>query len=150
MTTDITPITPASSIEQIAHNKGILQAMKARVKELEAQHDEQMLEWMDENKVESVEIGEIRYYKGHKKDTRSHDHPALADAIMERCGGSYDEFVAYLDAQPFKHGACRALLGDAVYDLYFTTTEKPVIKDGVPTKRVLSVPTKFLAQRSAT
>ncbi len=148
MTTDITPITPASSIEQIAHNKGILQAMKARIKELEALHEEQMREYITEHGP--VEIGEIRYYLGNDKDCRSHSHGALLDLVMEKCGGDYEQATTYLVSQPFKPGACRVLLGDAVFALYFDTTEKPYVREGKPTKRVLSVPLKLLAQRSAT
>ncbi len=144
---DLSPITPASSIEQIAANKGILQAMKARIKELEAQHKEQMAEYIEANGPTTV--GEIRYCLGYPKETESHDHPLLADEMMARCNGDWDEFCSHLVAQPFKPGSCRSLLGE-VFNKFFTVTEKTVLKEGKPAKQVLSVPTNLLAQRSAT
>ncbi len=155
MTTDLAPITPASSIEQIATNKGILQAMKSRIRELEAQHEEQMLEYVQANGPTT--IGDVRYYAGNEKDTKDHDRNGAGDALyevcLEQCGGDVHEafrrFVSdCLASQPFKPGTAKEMLGGN-FDRYFTITEKIVLKDGKPSKKVLSVPIKFLAQRSA-
>ncbi len=145
--TDLTPITPASSIEQIAERKGILQAMKARIKELERLHDEQMLEYIDANGP--IEIGDVKYYAGYEKDTKDHDRVGAANELLAACGGDFETFVAdCLASQPFKPGTAKALLGEK-FPNYFTVTEKRVLKDGRPGRKVLAVPTKLLAQRSA-
>jgi hypothetical protein len=139
--TDLIPITPTSSIEQIADNLGKLKALAERARELKRQFDEQLLEYIEANG--DVTIGEVRYYAGYEKETKCVDVSSALLSLLDATGGSLRYLADTLSSQPIKHGAAKKLLSPAVYDELFVTSLKPDLKEGKPVKKVLAVKPEF-------
>jgi hypothetical protein len=139
--TDIIPITPTSSIEQIADNLGKLKALAERARELKRQFDEQLLEYIEANG--DVTIGEVRYYAGYEKETKCVNVPGALTSLMIHAGGDVEVFCGALAANAIKHGAAKKILPPDEYDLYFVTSLKPDLKEGKPVKKVLAVKPEF-------
>ncbi len=138
--TEIIPITPASSIEEISSNMDMLAAMKSRIRDLERQFKEQLLEYIQTNG--SVTIGTTRYYAGTEKETNCFDVAGAVEALMIACGGDLRLFCGLLAKGGIKPGAAKAMLPDSFHN-YFVTEEKVTLETGKPTKKVLSVPTNL-------
>jgi hypothetical protein len=139
--TDIIPITPTSSIEQIADNLGKLKALAERARELKRQFDEQLLEYIEANG--DVTIGEVRYYAGYEKETKCVDVGGVILHLLDAVVGDYDALAGFLCANPIKHGAVKKTLSPEVYDRLFVTSLKPDLKEGKPVKKVLAVKPEF-------
>jgi hypothetical protein len=139
--TDIIPITPTSSIEQIADNLGKLKALAERARELKRQFDEQLLEYIEANG--DVTIGEVRYYAGYEKQTKCVDVPGALNALLYSSSGSMDALSGFLCSDPIKHGAASKALKPEEYEEFFVTSMKPDLKTGKPVKKVLAVKPEF-------
>jgi hypothetical protein len=139
--TEITPITPTSSIEQIADNLGRLKALAERARELKKQFDEQLLEYIEANG--DVTIGEVRYYAGYEKETKCVDVPGALSCLLFLCGGEMEEFAGVLSANAIKHGAAKKYMLPEMYEKHFVTSMKPDLKEGKPVKKVLAVKPEF-------
>jgi hypothetical protein len=142
MTTDLIPITPTSSIEQIADNLGKLKALAERARELKKQFDEQLLEYIEANG--DVTIGEVRYYAGYEKETKCVNVAGAMLALLHEVGGDMEVACSHLSSSPLKHGAVKKVLPPEMYDQFFVTSLKPDLKEGKPVKKVLAVKPEFV------
>jgi hypothetical protein len=148
MTTDLATVeslilrVPDSDVEQLAECIGKLKALKALVRELDRMFGEKMLERLDAHGP--VEVGEVRYYAGYETETLSGDPEGILGELLTATDGDLGQVASCLCSQPFKHGACKAVLDLDVYNRLFTVTEKRKAKEGKPARKVLTANMKFM------
>ena len=83
----------------------------------------------------SVHTTTGRYYVGVKRTTKCRDVPLAVDAVLNACGGDFDQFMRCLASQPLKHGACAAVLGSE-WARHFKVEEQQDVKTGKPTRTI--------------
>lgn len=84
-----------------------------------------------------IQCGDIVYKASKTKKVSCRDQRALFEVLLDATGGDVDAICELFSANAIKQGACRALIGDELYDQHFVTTwdEKVTFK---------TVNTKFL------
>lgn len=115
---------------------------KGAAKQLDTLLKEALLEYLNEPGKELI-IGENRYYIGTKKKVVSGDKGKLLEALLESSGGDFEAVAEVLASQPFKHGACKGVLGDAWGD-HFTELVEDDVKTGKPKKEIKVVNDRFI------
>ena len=119
------------------------QAFRAAFKAIDAELKAKLLERLIRTN-RSLEVGEIRYYAGEDRDTECTDVAAADDKLLIACKGDMKEHAACLVSQPFKVSAARQKLPPEDFASCFAVKSKPVVKEGKPQKKLLSVNPKFL------
>lgn len=152
MTTDLTTlrssvlgISAEASVEQIADVLGRVEIATKALKEIKALAEERIIERIREQGPFTV--NEIRYFIGPKKTTKCIDPIGTADAILQAIGGDLEQFVAVLAAQPYKHGAVKALIGEERWSRLFKVSEEVDLKTGAPIRELCAVNEKYLPSR---
>ncbi len=135
------PLTTSCSIEDVSRRMDVIDAMKRRLKELECEFDQQMMEWIDANG--DVTIGEKRYYNGYEKETKCIDGRGAVESLLVACNGDLDQFCGCLASGALKPGASRSVLSPEAFARFFETREKKSLKEGKPVRKVLAVPTNL-------
>ena len=146
---DLIPIPPVldrlmagtATPEEFVTSANLIAAMAARLAEVKRQYEEAAIEWLNANGG-SLECGEIRWYTGVDKVTKCVDQRETLGALLRAADGDLDSLAGCLAAGAFKPGAARQVL-DTDYDRYFTTTEKPDLKTGKPSKRLKQMNTAY-------
>ena len=145
LTTKVLALSPDSPVDDVLAALDTLAALKARIRELDAELEAKAIEHIQEHGP--ITAGDIKWYVGTKKTTRCTQPKDTAEAISRAVDGDWDAFLACLTAQPFKHGACRAVLPAGDFERCFETTEAPDLKTGKPAKELCRVDTRFVTQR---
>lgn len=139
--TSILEINEWTTPEDLGALKDRLTFFAGKIKEMRAMLDAKMLEIIQET-GQDIEIGPVRYYAGIDKEKKCKDYKAALVALLDKSGGDMDAVVGCIASGGLKPGACKSILGDD-FDKYFETVEKDVIKDGKPTKKLLSTNENF-------
>lgn len=134
-------IDATATVDDVAEALALLAGMKERIKDLEAELEERMVDYVSDHG--SITIGETRYWVGPRKTTRCVNVPGAIQALLEATGGDFETFCTFLSSQPLKHGACREPLGEQ-WPFYFQTQEELELKTGQPLKRLQKADTRFL------
>lgn len=127
MTTALTIhiIHDGSTMDQVLETMNAIDIILERAKEAKAAFNASLLEWVQVNG--SFEFGGKKYFVGKKKKTRCINVAACIEAMLDKLGGDFDEFVKLLASQPIKHGAAREVLGDD-WQIHFKTTIEEVLE----------------------
>jgi hypothetical protein len=144
--TSVNAITPESSVEQIADVLFTLAGMARRIKELQADLDERMIEHIKATGQDIV-IGTVRYYIGKPKTIKSRDDLKTLETLLEISGGDLGRVVQCLSANAFKHGTVKRMLEELkaapeTFDLLFETVEREKLEEGKP--RLMKLDTQYL------
>jgi hypothetical protein len=139
---DVATIELDTPADHVALTIGRIDDAIRRAKELKAELEATLLEWIPANGGELI-IGDVRYYVGPDKKVKCRSISATVTALMEISGGDYDAFCECLSANAIKPGAARKLLADK-FDEFFETTETLDLKTGKPLKKVQAINTRFL------
>lgn len=127
--------------EQVLQSIGIMANLKAKVKELDANHKAALLAWIQFNG--EIEDGETRYYVGSEKRTKCNNNRQAIEAILNACAGDVDSLAACIASDGLKHGACKTVLGEDGYKEHFTVIVTEDVKTGKPKRKVLTASTRF-------
>jgi hypothetical protein len=143
----IIAIGPGVAVDDIALALDRISAIKARVKELESDLKERMLDKIREDGP--MVIGSVKYWAGVEKTTKCRSVPAAIECALEVSGGDMERLAGVLSSNAVKHGAFRALLdeyGQAhLFEKLFETVEQIVLKDnGKPAKTLQKADQRFL------
>ena len=116
-------------------------------RELMASVDAALIDYMNLNQCD-LQISETeRLYVGSTRVTKSIDDQEILMAILEAGNGDMELLTTgsggMLGSQPWKHGAVRALIGDAKFAQCFTTETKLEVKTGKPAKSVKVADSRF-------
>lgn len=150
LTTAICEITDAASAERVADVRmRILSAMRA-VADFRKLLDDALYNWIEANG--DLVIGDERLYIGTEKVTKCRNVADVLHTFL-RTGG-VEDIAECLSSNAWKHGAVRKRLvemlgeeqGDAAFASLFEVSEKPDVKTGVATKKVIAINTRFLKE----
>jgi hypothetical protein len=135
-TVEITILTAASA-EAFHEAYSMVNALKARVKELEQQLEQSAIEHIDANG--SFTVGEIQYVVGKDKEVKARSSSAVATALLEL--GGPEVLEQCLASSAFKPAATKTALeqhgSPEQFNNLFDVTYKPRL-------RVKLLNTKFL------
>ena len=126
----------------------LCQNPKAVVRELDAQIEAAVIQWINQNG--DIEVGDIRYYVGTEKTTKCIDPRRTLEAVFDAVGADFDSFLGTLVSQPFKPATTRTIVGDDVADSLFVTSTQEDVKTGKPRKRLQVSNEKFGKKRQHT
>jgi len=114
--------------------------MKGIVREYEARAKEASLEFLQDHG--EVVSGTERYYIGNKKTTKCRDTGKALEALLTETGGDFEAVVELMASEPFKHGACRGVLGDG-WEQHFIVAEVEDVKTGKAKKEIKRIDSRF-------
>ena len=106
-------------------------ALTEVVKEYKARLKDAQIEYLGE--AGNVPTATGRYYVATARKTKCRDVPLAVDAVLQACGGDFDQLLRRLSSQPLKHGACGAVLGDE-WAKHFKVEEQQDVKTGKPAR----------------
>lgn len=129
------------TLEQLEEWRERIAFLKEFTKEMSARWDSLMLANCEANGDQV--IGDIRYYAGIEKKTVCEDAAKGLETILECAGGDFGKVAEMLASNPFKHGACREVLGNRWGDV-FTVVEKLELKEGKPSKKLIAINGRFV------
>ena len=132
---------PEASLEQIAHAIDVVAAAKARVAEADRLLKSALLEHIEAT-GRPIVIGDIKYYAGTEKKTVCRDAKQTLEVML--ANQDLQTVADCLSANAWKPGAARLALPPEAWDECFTVEERPVLKEGKPTKKLLTINTHFL------
>ena len=116
-------------------------------RELMASVDAALIDYMTLNQCDLQISDTERLYVGTTRVTKSVDDQEIVMAILEAGNGNMELLTTgsdgMLGSQPWKHGAVRALIGDAKFAQCFTTETKLDLKTGKPAKSVKVADSRF-------
>lgn len=113
----------------------VIDSLKRAVAEADEKWQKAMLRYIRKHGDIEMKMGTdtIRYYAGHKKETKCTD-PNVAFRLLNKRGGRKAVREA-LNSQPFKPGHCKAVLTPKAWDKCFHVIEKKKLDvDGKPKK----------------
>jgi hypothetical protein len=138
--TALARIDPASSLDLLLEAFDKLDAIRAWLKERDAEMDALALEWIRANgtlRFQRPDGTAVERRLAKKKTTKCIDIPGTIQELLETVDGDFDRFCTFLASQPIKYGAAREALNPAMYDVLFQTTEEDDVK-------VVKIDTRFL------
>lgn len=131
----IAKLNTESELSTAVDSIELLDALGQRVKELKAQHEAALIEYLAENG--DIEIGDRRYYVGQAKNVKCNSVPKAFYAMIEHYDGDFEQIAKEcLSSNAIKHGAFKTVLGEDKFRVHFTTTVVPDLKTGKPKKVV--------------
>lgn len=139
---DIETIGDLPSLDKLAELRVKIDAMKELTKYASELWDNAMLARCEHFATDQT-IGDIRYWAGTKKTTKCRNPGQAVNVVLEATGGDFDLLGSLLSSDPFKHGACRDVLGERWGEV-FEVTEKPELKEGKPKKSLIAVNERFV------
>jgi len=121
-----------------------LSFLRNSLKTLSDSLEEKFIEWINVNG--EITYGTKRLYVGSKKDNKCVDQRAALEALMQVCGGDWEQFCGCLASGAIKPGAAKQVMGEETWSKHFQVVEKTELKDGVakPVKGLIEVDTKFV------
>lgn len=131
---------PAVPAEVVAEAIGKVDALMRFARELRANCDRVVLEWVLLNGP--LTVGDVKYYAGFRKVTKCQDNAAAVELLLTETGGDVQQLAACIASDGLKPGACREVLGPRFGEV-FTTEERPELREGKPVKGLLKANTKF-------
>ena len=134
----ITAINDEATLEELVLARNIAYEFERKAREYRADFDHLFCQWLETKGRQT--IGETDYWAGYTKKTTCTDKHGTINAILEHRLGDILAICDYLQAQPFRYGAVRELIGDEAFDDLFRTENKTDLKTGKPKKRVQSLP----------
>jgi hypothetical protein len=135
-------IAADTPIDEIARIKNALDAMKERIKEVDALITSQLIQRIKE--AGPFVIGFDRYYVGRKKLTpKCVDVAKGCEWVLTKTGGDWDKFISFLSAQPIKYGAAKTLLGEELWNELFKVEEVDELRTE-PADKLCKADTRFL------
>ena len=137
-------IEPTSSIDDVANTMGLLEQLIRRAKELKAEYDAKAIAWIEQNGPLTVGPMQTKVVT-YENDTKCNDVPGAVEAVMATERG-FAALGECLSVNALKPGACKKALPPEDYARLFTTTRKPVLKDGKPSKKLATTNTDFITQ----
>lgn len=144
----IVALSPESDAEAAANAWLAVEALGRAHREIKAQLERQLIEWIDANG--DLTVGEeLRLYVGREKTTKCFDPVAALDVIVRTSAGDIEKVGAVLSANPFKPAAVRKLIGPELFEAYFDEQVKPDLLTGKPLRSLKALNPKFLPRPSA-
>jgi hypothetical protein len=126
LTGDILAINDTMTADQVLEVREKLLFAKAKIRELEKDMNDGLIEWMRVNG--DLQISEDkRLYIGKDKRIKCNNTAATLEALLTKTGGDFDAVCDCLSSNAFKHGACRTPLGDD-WDTHFDVEEIDEVK----------------------
>jgi len=120
---DICAITTTTPIERVAEVYSAMSFVRERAKELQGILEQQLFEWIEVNGP--IHIGETILFVGTvRKPPKCQNLPATVEAILQACGGDFDQFCQHLSANAIKPGACKQTLSAEKYAELFKVEER--------------------------
>jgi len=104
-------------------------ALTEVVKEYKARLKDAQIEYLGE--AGNVPTATGRYYVATARKTKCRNVPLAVDAVLQACGGDFDQLLRCLSNQPLKHGYCSKVLGSE-WGRHFEVTEVQDVKEGKP------------------
>jgi hypothetical protein len=120
-----------------------LDFMKQRIREVERDLKERLVEWCHVGNRSIVVGGGVRYYAGDEKETKCNDARKVLEALFEQCGGDFDAVAECLASGAWKPGACREVLPPARFAELFRVEVKVALKEGKAVKKLIKVDERF-------
>lgn len=142
----VNSITTEAQLEQVLEALVRVQWLKRVAKDLETQAEEAILFWLVANGVPGFTLGETYYYAGTKKTTRARDNRKVLEVVVSKLFGDLDGVADQLQAQPWKHGAVKTVIGEELFGELFEVREEPDLKTGKPVKRLQGIPKRYLGE----
>jgi hypothetical protein len=79
-----------------------------------------------------------------EKHVKCHDLRAALEALITKSGGDWDLFTTTLSVNAIKPSEAKKLLGDDLFAEHFDVTWRKVLKDGQPSKKLITQDMKFV------
>ena len=94
----------------------------------------------------SATIGTRRIFVGTKKDTKCRAIRPALEALLQCCGGDWDEFANALSSNAIKYGAAKQVMPPDVWAAHFEVVEKMELRDGEekPVRQLVDVDEQFI------
>jgi hypothetical protein len=144
---DILNINEWTTTDDLGTLRSQLAFFATKLKEMRALLDEKMIEIIKET-GQDITIGPIRYYAGIEKKTKCIEHMATLTALFEAAGGDIAVVAGCIASDGLKPGACKSILGEVEFPKHFDTIEVNVVKEGKPSKKLMSTNDEFTKGRS--
>lgn len=117
----------AETSEDVIACRGVYEAFKRRVKEIDAAYKEAELAAVE--RLGGVDLGDgRRLYVGTTKRTKCRDVAATLEGLLDATQGDVERIASCLSSNAWKHGACREYLSD--WDEHFHVEEVKDVKTG--------------------
>lgn len=128
----ITATAIATPLDEVLETRMKLAFMQEQIKELKARLDEKLAEWIEANG--EIRFGSKRLYVGVKKDTKCRALRPAMEALLNACGGDWEQFCECMASSAIKYGAAKSVMGEEVWKEHFEVVEKTELKEGEPVK----------------
>ena len=119
---------PEMTPDEILERRSAVLRAVALVKEEAAAFDAAMIEWMNEHRVVSLEMGDKIVTVTRPKKTRCLSSRKAASAVFSASGGDVEALLSCLGANAIKPGAARTILSPDVWDENFEVTVDEKLK----------------------
>ena len=97
--------------------------------------------WIEQNG--EFDIGSTHYSVGYSLVVKCRDVRQTGHAVLGAAAGDFDQFLAMLVAQPFKHASVRGLVGRALHDRLFVAQRSGRLVNGVPVRALKRTDSRF-------
>jgi len=131
-------VSVESSVDELCAAIDASDWLLARAKEVSRLKRGVGIAWIDHNG--EFDVGSVHYSVGDSFDVKCIDVSQTGHAVLNGARGDFDQFLAVLIAQPFKHGAVRNIVGKAMHDRLFRAR----LVGGVPERVLKRVDCRFL------
>lgn len=111
-------------------------------KQMKATCDERIIAWIEQNGPLTVGPMQTKVV-AYESETKCNDVPGAVEAVMATERG-FAALGECLSVNALKPGACKKALPPEDYARLFTTTRKPVLKDGAPSKKLATANLDFV------
>lgn len=122
-------IVPTMTRDEVLARQTMVQGMLSRLREIKADMDAGIIEWIEAN-GDLVVDENTRYYVGKETKYKCKDLRATIEMLL--CGFSVEDLVTVLSANAIKAGALKKMIGN--FDDHFETVVTPDLKTGRPKK----------------
>lgn len=139
-------ISTDAPADQVAAVKDMVDRLGEVARDLARQFKDQCIARIEASG--DVPLGDgRRLYVGPEKTTKSINNARTLEALLTATGGDEQAIAQLLSSQPWKHGACRAVLGDK-WDECFVIEKKLDLKTGVAKKDLLVFDPQFTKRKT--
>jgi hypothetical protein len=112
--------------------------------------EREVIAWMKDNDVRSLDIDESkRYYIGTSKKISCRSNEKTADAVLTVCGGDLKPFCETLSSNAFKQGAVKSMVGEKKWAELYKVETVDDLKTGKAKKSLKLANDAFVVKKKA-
>jgi hypothetical protein len=134
-------LSVASSVDEMCGGICASDWLMSRARAIHRLKNEIGVNWIEHNG--EFDLGHAHYSVGYAYVVKCRDVAQAGHAVLAAAGGDFDQLLATLVSQPFKHASVRSLIGATLHGQLFDARRTGRLVNGVPERILKRVDTRF-------